>query len=126
MLCNEDGINISTSTLYRYLQSLRLLRQKAQSTLLEVALCLQLLNQSKMIHEYKLMCLKCIQAEQRSGQYVKLFQFFHNCLCWCAVYKEVDCKGVEANSAESKDITLCVKPHICALIRHICLILHNI
>ena len=62
-LKSEEGINISTSTLRRHLNSLGLFRRKAQSDLLQVALFLQeQFNQYGMLHGYKLMHLKCIQA----------------------------------------------------------------
>ena len=51
------------STLRRHLKSLGLLRRKTQSDLLQVALFLQeQFNQYGMLHGYKLMHLKCIQA----------------------------------------------------------------
>lgn len=62
-LKNEDGINISMSTLRRHLKSLGLFRRKAQSDVLDVALFLQeQLNQHGMLHGYKFMHLKCIQS----------------------------------------------------------------
>ena len=58
-LKSEEGINISIAQT----KSLGLLRRKAQSDLLQVALFLQeQLNQYGMLHGYKLMHLKCIQA----------------------------------------------------------------
>lgn len=62
-LRNLDNIIISMSTLRRYLKYLGLFRRKAHSDLLEVALFLQeQLNQYGMLHGYKIMHLKCIQA----------------------------------------------------------------
>ena len=50
-LKNEDGINISVSTLHRHLKSL--FRRKAQSDVPDVALFLQEeLNQHRMLHGY--------------------------------------------------------------------------
>ena len=58
-LKSEEGINISIAQT----KSLGLLRRKAESDLLQVALFLQeQLNQYGMLHGYKLMHLKCIQA----------------------------------------------------------------
>ena len=58
-----DGIQISMSTLQRRLKLFGLHRRKAQSDLLEIALFLQeQLNQYGMLHGYRFMHLKCIQA----------------------------------------------------------------
>lgn len=50
-LKNDDGINISMSTLRRHLKSLGLFRRKAQSDVPE-----------QMLHGYKFMHLTCIQS----------------------------------------------------------------
>lgn len=58
-----DCIQISMSTLRRRLKLLGLFRRKAQSDLLEVALFLhEQLNQYGILHGYRFMHLKCIQA----------------------------------------------------------------
>ena len=58
-----DGFQISMSTLRRRLKLLGLFRRKAQSDLREVAPFLQeQLNQYGMLHGYRFMHLKCIQA----------------------------------------------------------------
>lgn len=58
-----DGIIISLSTLRRYLRTLRLFRRKAPSDILDVATFLQdQLARYGMLHGYKLMHMKCIQA----------------------------------------------------------------
>ncbi|KAF7646069.1 hypothetical protein LDENG_00194140 [Lucifuga dentata] len=60
-LSNIDGIIISLSTFHRHLKSL--FRRKAHSDLLDVAVFLQdQLSQYGMLHGYKMMYLKCIQA----------------------------------------------------------------
>ena len=65
-----DGIVISMSTLRRRLKLLGLYRRKAQSDLLEVALFVQeQLNEYGMLHGYKFMHLKCIQAGLVVSQY---------------------------------------------------------
>ena len=62
-LSHIDGITISLSTLRRHLRTLRLFRRKAHSDLLDVAMFLQdQLDIYGMLHGYKMMHLKCIQA----------------------------------------------------------------
>ena len=63
-LSNIEGIFISWSSLRRHLmRSLRLFRQKDHSDLLDIAVFLQdQLNQYGMLHGYKMMHLKYIQA----------------------------------------------------------------
>ena len=58
-----DDITISLSTLRRNLKTLRLFRRKAHSDLLDIAMFLQdQLDIYGMLHGYKIMHLKCIQA----------------------------------------------------------------
>ena len=67
------------STLLRQLKSLGLFRRKAQSDVLQVALFLQeQLNQYGMLHGYKCMHLKCIQAGLVVQNPTGFYKF---CLC---------------------------------------------
>lgn len=62
-LSHIDGITISLSTLRRHLGTLPLFRRKAHSDLLDIAMFLQVqLDMYGMLHGYKMMHLKCIQA----------------------------------------------------------------
>ncbi|KAM7382146.1 hypothetical protein PAMA_012828 [Pampus argenteus] len=62
-LSHIDGITISLSTLRRHLKTLRLFRRKAHSDLIDIAMFLQdQLDIYGMLHGYKMMHLKCIQA----------------------------------------------------------------
>ena len=62
-LSHIDGIMITLSTLRRHLRTLQLFRRKAHSDLLDVALFLQdQLDRYGMLHGYKIVHLKCIQA----------------------------------------------------------------
>ncbi|KAF7651773.1 hypothetical protein LDENG_00105740 [Lucifuga dentata] len=62
-LSHIDGIVISLSTLRRHLKSLHLFRRKGRSDLLDIAVFLQdQLSRYGMLHGYKMMHLKCIQA----------------------------------------------------------------
>ena len=59
----KDGIRISIPTLRRRLKMMGLFRRKAQSSLLDVVLFLvEGLDQYGMLHGYRFMHLKCIQA----------------------------------------------------------------
>ncbi|XP_039665194.1 uncharacterized protein LOC120564368 [Perca fluviatilis] len=62
-LSTINGIVISLSTLRRHLRTLRLFRRKAHSDLLDIVVFLQdQLNRYGMLHSYKMMHLKCVQA----------------------------------------------------------------
>lgn len=63
ILAHSHGLVVSTSTLKRKLKSLRLFRRKKYSDIIEVALfIMQQQEASGVLHGYRWMHLKCIQA----------------------------------------------------------------